>query len=306
MTLDDVALASFSSVAEPMRAANLLAGRSLYNIHTIPAAGDYTTTSGGVIIPATEKPGERDDYDILMVIAGGDPTQYRDTRVFTWLHRLARKGTIIGGVSGGQLILAAAELLDDYRITIHWEYAPYLMETYPNLILERTLYIMDRSRITVAGGIAPMDMMHALITKHYGPDFARRVSDWFMHTEIRPSGGPQRAGIAERYHITSPALIQTIEAMENHIADPLDLNQLTLFSGTSARQLNRLFQEKLGQRTMAFYRTLRLEKARSLLAQAPLSITDVALATGFANSAHFSRAFREEYGTSPSDYRATQ
>ena len=38
-------------------------------------------------------------------------------------------------------------------------------------------YVIDRDRVTCAGGTAPMDLMHALITQHHGAPFARLVSD---------------------------------------------------------------------------------------------------------------------------------
>jgi AraC family transcriptional regulator, glycine betaine-responsive activator len=91
--------------------------------------------------------------------------------------------------------------------------------------------------------------------------------------------------------------------MENHIGDPLDLGQLARAAGVGPRQLNRLFREKLGLSTMAYYRQLRLETGRNLLRNAPLAVTDVALATGFATPAHFSRAFRARYGEPPSRVR---
>ena len=91
--------------------------------------------------------------------------------------------------------------------------------------------------------------------------------------------------------------------MENHIADPLDLTQLATLSGVSARQLNRLFSEKLEQTTMQFYRDMRLEKARNLIANSPLKLTEIALATGFSNSAHFSSIHSKRYGVPPSTLR---
>jgi len=139
---------------------------------------------------------------------------------------------------------------------------------------------MDRDRMTCAGGTAALDMMHALISKQHGADFARKVSDWFLHTDIRPSEGPQRSAI---------------ELMENHIADPLELDQLARIVGVSARQLNRLFAEKLNVSTVRFYRSLRLEKARELLQQTTLNLAEISSATGFANSAHFSRRFSVQY-----------
>lgn len=303
LLIDGFALMSYSAAVEPLRAANLLAGRALYRLEQICASGAQAVSSSGAVIPATAEARRDFEFDLVLVVAGGDPTAFRDAKVSQWLRQLARRGVALGGVSGGPVILASAGLMEGRRMTVHWEHAATLQEISPALMVQRSLYVIDRDRITCAGGIAPLDMMHALLTEHHGAGFARQVSDWFMHTDIRPSGGPQRAGLAERYGTANPAIILAIEAMENHLADPLDLNQLAGLCGLGARQMNRLFDDRLGRSTMAFYRDLRLEKARNLLTQSPLTITEIALATGFASSAHFSKSFRDRYGAAPSTLR---
>jgi len=306
LLIDDFALMSYASVVEPLRAANLLAPSRLYNVMNIPAQGDVAVSSNGTRIERSGEVGGDIDFDLLLVIAGGDPTTFRDQKVFHWLSRLDRLGVRLGGVSGGPVILAAAGLLRGRRITVHWEHAEALAELAPDLVIERSLYIIDRDRVTCAGGTAPLDLMHALIAEHHGPDFARRVSDWFMHTEVRPSGGPQRAGLVERFKTTRQVVIDAIEIMENRIADPLSLDAIARFASVSKRQLNRLFQVTQQKTTMTFYRDLRLEKARSLLTSSSLSMTEIALATGFSSSAHFSKAHRERYSEPPSEVRRIQ
>ena len=303
LLIDGFALMSYASVVEPLRAANLLGGHEFYSVKNIPASGNVATSSSGAVLFANGVVGIDTDFDLLLVVAGGDPAAFHDERVFNWLRRLSRRGIRLGGVSGGPVILAAAGLMADRRMTVHWEHAAALAEISPSLLIERSLYVIDRDRVTCAGGTAPMDLMHALIAEHLGSQFARLISDWFLHTEIRPSGGPQRAGRIERHKTTNRAVLDAIEAMENHLADPLKLDQLAKFAGVGARQLNRLFKEELGRSTMAFYRYLRLEKARNLLSNSPLSLTEIALATGFSNSAHFSTTHSAHYGTPPSSLR---
>ncbi|WP_368670984.1 DJ-1/PfpI family protein, partial [Klebsiella pneumoniae] len=79
------------------------------------------------------------------------------------LRQLDHRGVTLGGVSGGPLLLAHAGLMAGRRMTVHWEHAAALAELSPALLVERSLYVIDRNRVTCAGGIAPMDMMHALI-----------------------------------------------------------------------------------------------------------------------------------------------
>lgn len=306
LLIDGFALMSYASIVEPLRAANLLKPDRMYNVINLPAEGDVATSSSGVRVEGSGRVGSDHEFDLLLAIAGGDPTTFHDRKVFNWLKRLAGRGVRLGGVSGGQFILAAAGLLEGRRITVHWEHAEALAEFEPDLMIERTLYMIDRDRVTCAGGIAPLDLMHALMAEHHGPDFARRVSDWFMHTDVRPSGGPQRAGLVERFGTTNQVVIDAIEVMENRIADPLGLDEIANFAGVSKRQLNRLFREKLQKTVMGFYRDLRLQKARSLLTSSSLSMTQIALATGFSSSAHFSKAHAGRYGISPSAVRDAQ
>jgi AraC family transcriptional regulator, glycine betaine-responsive activator len=303
LLIDGFALMSYASVVEPLRAANLLGRGALYAVANVAAAGSAARSSGGAIVPGDAAVGDEPAFDLLLVVAGGDPVAYEDAPVFAWLRRAARAGVTLGGVSGGPVILARAGLMAGRRMTVHWEHAPALAEIAPGLMVERSLYVIDRDRVTCAGGTAPMDLMHALIAGHHGAPFARLVSDWFMHTDIRPSGGPQRAGMVERWGTTNAAVLDAISAMESHLADPLELGDLARFAGVSVRQLNRLFRAKLGRSTMQFYRELRLETARNLLRQSPLPMTEIALATGFAGSAHFAAAHARAYGEPPSALR---
>lgn len=294
---------SYAALAEPMRAANLLARRTLYEMINIGISDAPVASSGAAVVLPQARVGDDLALDYLFVVAGGDPTGYANRPVMNWLARLAREGVPLGGVSGGPIILARAGVMGGRRMTVHWEHANALAEISPHLMIERTLYVIDRDRVTCAGGTAPMDLMHALITQHHGGAFARLVSDWFMHTEIRPSAGPQRAGLVERVGSTNAAILDAVEAMEAHVAEPLTLDRLAGTAGLSPRQLNRLFTEKLGRPTMRYYRELRLQKAQSLLRNSPLSLTEIALATGFASSSHFSRAYAAQFGQPPSAYR---
>ncbi|SLN56826.1 HTH-type transcriptional regulator CdhR [Roseovarius albus] len=303
LPIEGFAILAYASLADPMRAANLLAGQTLYEVVNISEGAAVQQSSGAAVVTPQARVGDDLELDYLFVVAGGDPTAYDNKAVTAWLARMARKGVVLGGVSGGPIILAQAGLMGGRRMTVHWEHAEALAEISPYLLLERTLYVIDRDRLTCAGGTAPMDLMHALITQHHGPGFARRVSDWFMHTEIRPSAGPQRAGLVERVGSNNPGILDAVEVMEANIAAPVALGRLAEGAGLSPRQLNRLFQDHLGRSCMRYYRELRLDKAQNLLRNSPLSLTEIALATGFASSSHFSKVYSAQFEQPPSAYR---
>ncbi len=297
------ALMSYASAVEPLRAANLFAGRELYRWVHIAHASPTVTASCGATVPCSVEVGDDIDVDLLLVCAGGDPARFTHARTLAWLRRLARRGVALGGVSGGPFILARAGVMAGHNMTIHWEHAPALAESFPDLALTRSLYIIDRKRLTCAGGVAPLDMMHALIAGRHGSALATQVSDWFLHTDIRPAGGPQRSSLIERYGVHRRELVAALELMETRMSEPLDRTGVARRVGLSTRQLDRLFATQMGISFLQHYRRIRLERARELLRHSTLTVTEIGLATGFSSPSHFARSYRENYGTSPGSER---
>lgn len=304
LLIDGYALMSTSAAVEPLRAANLLAGKTLYDLRFLsPAQGRVMSSVGSYF--ETEPIAEAGtDFDLVFVVAGGEPLSFRDRTVTRYLKTLDARRVSLGGISGGAAILALAGLMENRRFTLHWQHIDALRDLSDRFLIERRLFVIDRDRYTCAGGVAPLDMMHAMVSARHGARFARSISDWFIHTEIRPAEDPQRAGIGAQYNVQHPALLAAIELMQSHIADPLSLAQLGALSGIGARQLERLSLQLLGQPVMRFYRDLRLRKADELVLQSALALVDVGLATGFANASHFSRLYRSRFGVTPKQRRA--
>lgn len=289
---------SYSCIVEPLRAANLLARRPIYEVVHFGAM-PLVQSSGGAAIEPQHPVGKMVDLDLMLVVAGGDPFAIEDRAMFGWLAKLARRNVRIGGVSGGSVVLANAGLMAGRRLTVHWDHAAPLAERFPDILIERRLYVIDRDRVTCGGGTAPLDLMHALIAAHHGGVFARLVSDWFLHTDIRAAAAPQRGGVAERFDAHSPHVLEAITAMESHVGDPLSLAQLALMARISPRHLNRLFVDVFGQSVMGYYRDLRLDTARRLLRSTAMRIGEIAEATGFSTPGHFSNAFQSRFGLRP-------
>lgn len=299
LLLPDFALMSYAAAVEPLRAANKLTGRELYSWRHVSLDGTAATASNGASIQADHRVGDQIDLDILFVCAGGNPALFADRAAYRWLRSLARAGVAIGGVSGGAYILARAGLLDGYRATIHWEHLPAFSEDFPQLLIERSLFVIDRDRLTCAGGIAAVDLMHALIERDHGHHLATAVSEWFLHTEVRSGGGPQRMALQERYGVNNPKLLAALSVIERRIEEPPSSRELALIAGTSMRQLERLFAKHLKTTVGAHSLKVRLARAKTLLRQTSKPILEISVMCGFASASHFSRCYRATYGHAP-------
>ena len=297
------ALMSYTAAVEPLRAANLLSGRELYRWwHAAPGGKPVTASNGVAIIPDCGTTTER-AADMVFVCAGGNPALFEDRSAFAWLRRLARKGVTIGGISGGPYILAKAGLLDGARATLHWEHQPAFREAFAHVEVVPSLFEIDGNRITCSGGISALDMMVALIERDHGRQLAASVGDWFLHTHIREGFGPQRMDLRYRLGVADEKLVAALRAMETNLETPLPREALAQGAGVSLRQLERLFRTHVGHGVHTHYRMLRLNRARQLLRETTLPVLDVALATGFASSSQFARAYRQAFKEPPSRTR---
>jgi AraC-like DNA-binding protein len=105
--------------------------------------------------------------------------------------------------------------------------------------------------------------------------------------------------------VTRGLFVAALRLIETHLANPdLGPGLLARLLGCSRATLYRCFAER--DRAIAeVIRARRLARARELLDNAgpEVSITEIALSCGYYDPAHFSRAFRREYGISPTDAR---
>lgn len=298
------ALLSYAAAVEPLRAANQLAGKALYRWwHASAGDQPVLASNGAAIVPDFKFGADAHALDLLLVCAGGNPALFNDRRTFAWLRKLAGRGVIIGGISGGPVILAKADLLSGRRCAVHWEHMPALHEGFPDVVLTQSLFEIDGDRITCSGGVAGLDMMVAIITRDHGYELGAAVSDWFLHTHVREGGGPQRMDLRLRLGTADNKLLTALRAMEAHIEVPLARQRLAGIAGVSLRQLERSMRGALGRGVHEHYLSLRLARSRQLLRESSLSILEVALATGFGSASQFSRAFKRAFGFPPRDAR---
>lgn len=295
---------SYASATEPLRAANLIAGISLYDITPLSPSGQPVRSSSGLSIDCEDLLAKGGGCHTVFVCAGGNRQDWEDRDgLYGTLRKLSRQGVRIGGISSGAYLLAAAGLMDNRNFTIHWEHAELLKEAFPHLSPRQARFVIDGDRITCGGGIAPLDMMHAMISERMGSHFARRVSDWYLHTAVGEPTAPQRGSAAERFGTHHPALLAVLEKMEATIEQPLSRDAMAKVAGVSVRHLDRLFTDQLEIGFLEAYRNVRLDHARRLLEQSPLLISEIAFATGFSSAGHFSKAFTARFSSTPSRFR---
>jgi transcriptional regulator GlxA family with amidase domain len=297
--LDNFTLLSFASAIESLRIANRMAGRTLYEWRIIGEGGETIRCSAGSSFQLDGDLDELQRDDMVLVCGGIDVQASTTKRVLSWLRREARKGVMMGGLCTAAYTLAKAGLLDGKKATIHWENQDSFSEDFPDVILTKSVFVVDGNRLTTAGGTSSIDLMLKLVADHHGEDLANLVADQLIYSSIRTDQDTQRLSVPTRIGVRHPKLSQVIQMMETNIEEPISPATLARDVGMSTRQLERLFRRYLNRSPKRYYMELRLQKARNLLMQTDMSVINVALACGFASPSHFSKCYRAHYDTTP-------
>lgn len=100
------------------------------------------------------------------------------------------------------------------------------------------------------------------------------------------------------------AIQNAVVRMREAAEEPLDIPSLARELNVSYRWFRRAFAHHTGLSPHKYLLEIRLARARSLLAQSPLSIKEIALRTGFEDVQYFSRFFRKKVGVTPGRWRA--
>jgi AraC family transcriptional regulator, glycine betaine-responsive activator len=87
--------------------------------------------------------------------------------------------------------------------------------------------------------------------------------------------------------------------MQDHVEPTLSIEALAARLGLSTRRLERLFGRTFGMPPKRYYDLIRLHRARKLLVETDLPVTEVALRCGYLSPTQFSACFRKRFGLSP-------
>ena len=303
LLVPNYSMIAFSCAIEPLRMANWLSGKPLYEAVVASADGNPVTASNGLKVAPCVALTDIRQADVVFLCGGIEPDASLVPQIKPALADLARRKSALGGICTGSYLLARAGFLNGYRCTVHWENINAMYDEFPQLVVSSDLYELDRDRFTCSGGSAPLDMMLTLIGRDQGGELATAIAEMFVCERIRGVHDRQRIPLKQRFGSSQPKLIEAVELMEANIEEPMSLDELSSHVGISRRQLERLFQKHLNCVPTRYYLELRLRRARELLLRSSKSIVDIAFSCGFVSAPHFSKCYRDFFQISPREER---
>ena len=103
--------------------------------------------------------------------------------------------------------------------------------------------------------------------------------------------------------LSSSKLRQVIDYIQSNLERDLSLAQLANVAHVSSHHFGKLFKQSMGLTPHQYVLKCRIERAKKLLRDKKLTLTEIGLATGFCHQSHFTNAFRRYTTITPRQYR---
>ena len=285
---------------EPLRAANRQTGAQAFDWQIYTPDGAAVHSSSGMQVVPHAPLSALGTCDYLFMTASYDHERHDTPANRRVLRRAARQAGVTVGLDAGPWLMASAGLLDGRRATVHWDLLDAFTEHFLDVIPEQARYLRDGPMMTCAGAMSALDLTLDLISDHLGIAARLDVEALFIHGD--PPVGDDRG----RRHLGDALVRRALGLMRDNLERPLPLEKLARRLSCQPRTLDRRFRAGLGAPPGTVYRHLRLASARKLLESSGLGIAEIAVRCGYESPAALTRAFRREYGSTPSAARLSR
>jgi transcriptional regulator GlxA family with amidase domain len=268
--------------------------------------GDVVTSSCGLQVLCDTPINTETPFDYIVVVGGLLSAQKGQAAVHRSLQRFAERGIPLVGLCTGSFVLARAGLLKGHVACVSWFHRQDYEAEFPShRLLSNQMYVMDRERLTCAGGTSVVHLAAALVERHISRYEAVKALRILIEQQPLPANTLQpEAVLTAQAH--DRLVHKAMLLMEQKLSAKLDFERLAKQLGIGRRQLERRFSADIGMSPAQYLRHLRIAQARWMLAHTDAALGDVAVECGLGDSSRFAKTIREATGFAPLVFRATQ
>lgn len=245
------------------------------------------TTSQGLTVPV-HAPGMKAP-DCVVVPAIGfkmpAPLEAALTRpdiadAVTLLRRWADRGSIVAAACIGTFVVAESGLLDGQHATTTWWLAPLFRRRYPNVSLDESNMIVKSGQFVTAGAALSHIDLALWLVRGVSPELAALTARYLI-VDTRPS---QSAYALTDHLVHDDPVVQRFERWARaRLTRGFSLDEAAKATGASKRTLARHMQNVLGKSPLAYFQSLRIERAVHLLKTGNASVDEIAARVGYAD-----------------------
>ncbi|MCB2185565.1 MAG: DJ-1/PfpI family protein [Deltaproteobacteria bacterium] len=276
-----------------------------YTCRFVSLAPSPVRLSSGLAVVAEPPPPLPPVPDLLVSPGGpGARAAEQDPELVAFFRARARQARRVVSVCNGAFILAAAGLLDGRQATTHWRSSEELAARYPRVRLTPdAIYTRDGRIYTSAGVTAGIDLALAIVEEDFGLSLAVEVARLLVLYLRRPGGQSQFSAPLAAQAAAGRRFAGLHAWLLAHLDQPTSVAQMAERAAMSPRNFARVFKSETGLTPNKYLETLRLDRAREIIAAGGDSLENIAQACGFGREEQLRRSFLRRFAVTPSQYR---
>jgi transcriptional regulator GlxA family with amidase domain len=152
--------------------------QSPFEVLLIAESAEPVTATGGLRVIPDLTIDACPPVDVLVVPGGwGTRREIKNQRLLAWIAERGKIVETLTSVCTGAMLLGQAGLLDGRRATTHWRSLPWLRESFPTVIVEEKLHVVEDGHVLTSAGIsAGIDMALRVVARYHGEPIARATA----------------------------------------------------------------------------------------------------------------------------------
>jgi transcriptional regulator GlxA family with amidase domain len=196
------------------------------------------------------------------------------------LQRWSARGSMVAAACIGTFIVAESGLLGGQHATTTWWLAPLFRKRYPDVLLDESNMIVKSGTFVTAGAALSHIDLALWLVRSVSPQLATLTAKYLI-VDSRPS---QSAYAIADHLVHDDPVVQRFERWaRSRLTRGFSLDEAAKATGASKRTLARHMQAVLGKSPLAYFQTLRVERAVHLLKTGNASVDEIAARVGYAD-----------------------
>lgn len=306
LLLDHFSMANYAAAVDVLVSSNLVHENQAFDYFTIGLNHLNVKSDLGIEIKTTFLISEENEMlqplDVVIICGGFRSDLSYSKCIVDFIRKHNSRGAYLIGLWNGSAFFAHACLVGNQSIAIHPENQPFIKEKFKTLSVSSDSYVVYENFLSSTGVTSTLQLMIYLLEVLHCKSLAKAVSEILDFNQL-PTIKYTPVVNSKRDSVSSKALESILVLMENNIEEPLNLKDFMEYTKLSRRKIERLFKQQLNTSPLRYYTELRIGYARRLLQQTQMTVTEIAIATGFTSASHFSRCYKSYFGVSPIKFR---